>query len=914
MALGFKEENEKKKKERQKKVEDSPIIHEVIFLVVLVIALLIAVSLIGWGGFIGNAVAFVLYGLFGAVAFALPFVLAFLGVIVISNYKNDVIKNKVWYGLGFYVSVCGVVQWFFNSDVKSVFETFSHSAEYHTRGGFIGGLLSFEISKLLGRAGDLILLIGLLLLFFILFSRKLLFHTMGKKVKDKTEEMRRRAAYSEEELAERQMQIHTFNSPMRDEAARHVAEPKALASSQSLAPKLETTEDKPEKKPKIRRKKDMKDTAVLESVAPELPETKQERALQDIHIRGMQRNERADDSGIADKELAEKFGTSVAEEPVGAERGRSISSSLGQESPLRKISPAAQAPDTSSQTDDQTFADQADLGDAKKSFAAGELGKDSNDKSTSDTQRERQEFSPEEGFDARAKEKSSDRAQAETEVETVIPYKFPSLDLLSKPKVGSGRISEKELKETALKLQETLGSFGVGVSLGDISVGPSVTRYELIPDQGVKVSRITALADDIKLSLAASDIRIEAPIPGKSAVGIEVPNANRVTITLRELLESDEFQNSKSKLSFAVGKDISGKTIVTDIAKMPHVLVAGSTGSGKSVLINTLIMSIIFKADPNDVKLIMVDPKMVEFMAFKDIPHLMIPVVDDPKKASAALAWAVAEMEKRYKTFAELGIRDIATYNKKIERLGKKAEPQYKKMPQIVIIVDEFADLMMVASHDVEDSVMRLAQKARAAGIHLVLATQRPSVNVITGVIKANIPSRIALSVSSQVDSRTIIDQVGAEKLLGNGDMLFAPQSLPKPIRVQGAFVSDDDRDKVVTFLRENGGAAYDQEVTESIESVQAEGNGDVADPGVPVIGNDRDEYFAEAGAFIIEKQKASIGALQRAFRIGFNRAARIMDQLSDAGVVGPEEGTKAREIIMTKEQFDAFLNEDSQE
>ncbi|MEE3468995.1 MAG: DNA translocase FtsK, partial [Eubacterium sp.] len=380
----------------------------------------------------------------------------------------------------------------------------------------------------------------------------------------------------------------------------------------------------------------------------------------------------------------------------------------------------------------------------------------------------------------------AEEADNKPKVPEPIPYEFPPVELLSKPKASSRRMSEKELKETALKLQETLGSFGVGVTLGDISVGPSVTRYELIPDQGVKVSRITALADDIKLSLAASDIRIEAPIPGKSAVGIEVPNANRVTITLRELLESEEFQQSKSKLSFAVGKDISGKTIVTDIAKMPHVLVAGSTGSGKSVLINTMIMSIIFKADPNDVKMIMVDPKMVEFMAFAEIPHLMIPVVDDPKKASAALAWAVAEMEKRYKKFAELGIRDIATYNKKIEKMKVKDDPEYQKMPQIVIIVDEFADLMMVASHDVEDSVMRLAQKARAAGIHLVLATQRPSVNVITGVIKANIPSRIALSVSSQVDSRTIIDSVGAEKLLGNGDMLFAPQSLPKPIRVQG--------------------------------------------------------------------------------------------------------------------------------
>ncbi len=928
--------------EEQNNKADNPIRSEVFFLILIVVALLVAVSLIGWGGALGGAVAYVLFGLFGAAAFSLPIVMVFVGGFVILNSKNDIIKHKVWYSLGFFVSVCGFVQWFFNGDVKSVFDTFSHSAEYHTRGGFFGGLLSYELSKLLGRAGDIILIIGLLLLFFILFSRRLLFSSVRKKVRDKTEQMIGRTALSEEELSARQMQIHTFDSTMRDEVEAHVSEKKPLGGvSNSFAPKLDAdgADAKAEKKKILRRKKDMRDTAVLESVKPELPETDQERVLQDIHIRGIERNAAADDSGIADKVMAEKFGTSVADSNVGAERSRiakesgverydgfssnELSSSLrsAQESSSKTASdfnhPKEQDDEIRRQDAyaiEQTQAfvpEENPIGDAKRSFAAGELSKD---KSTSDSQRERQEYHSEEASSGRARNDTSDRAQAETEVETVIPYQFPSLDLLSKPKGGSGRISEKELKETALKLQETLGSFGVGVSLGDISVGPSVTRYELIPDQGVKVSRITALADDIKLSLAASDIRIEAPIPGKSAVGIEVPNANRVTITLRELLESDEFQNSKSKLSFAVGKDISGKTIVTDIAKMPHVLVAGSTGSGKSVLINTLIMSIIFKADPNDVKMIMVDPKMVEFMAFAEIPHLMIPVVDDPKKASAALAWAVAEMEKRYKMFAELGIRDIATYNKKIEKLGKKAEPQYKKMPQIVIIVDEFADLMMVASHDVEDSVMRLAQKARAAGIHLVLATQRPSVNVITGVIKANIPSRIALSVSSQVDSRTIIDQVGAEKLLGNGDMLFAPQSLPKPIRVQGAFVSDDDRDKVVTFLKENGGAAYDKEVTESIESVQAEGESGSSDLPAPAIGNDRDEYFAEAGYFIIEKQKASIGALQRAFRIGFNRAARIMDQLSDAGVVGPEEGTKAREIIMTREMFDEYLANEADE
>ena len=471
-------------------------------------------------------------------------------------------------------------------------------------------------------------------------------------------------------------------------------------------------------------------------------------------------------------------------------------------------------------------------------------------------------------------------------------------------------MDNSELRATAAKLQSTLDSFGVRVKMGDISLGPSVTRYELIPEQGVKVSRITGLSDDIKLSLAASDIRIEAPIPGKAAVGIEVPNPAREMITLRELLESSEFMKAKSKVTFAVGKDISGKTIVTDIAKMPHLLIAGATGSGKSVLINTLIMSIIYKADPNEVKMIMVDPKMVELTAYEDIPHLMIPVVKDPKKASAALGWAVAEMTGRYQKFADAGVRDIKSYNAKMDKLTNKDDPDYQKMPQIVIIVDEFADLMMVAPGEVEDSVCRLAQLARAAGIHLVLATQRPSVNVITGLIKANIPSRIALSVSSAVDSRTIIDSAGAEKLLGNGDMLFAPQNLPKPIRVQGAFVSDEERDSVVSFLKEqSNGPSYNEEVTKHIDTAPVPGaknDSNTAHGGAP----EQDELFVEAARFIIEKDKASIGLLQRMFRIGFNRAARIMDQLSDAGVVGPEEGTKPRQILMSIEQFENYLEE----
>lgn len=505
-----------------------------------------------------------------------------------------------------------------------------------------------------------------------------------------------------------------------------------------------------------------------------------------------------------------------------------------------------------------------------------------------------------------AEAKKASTKQALIKLQKEAPYRFPSLELLNRPKSGKKTMNNTELRETAKKLQETLQSFGVGVKMGDISLGPSVTRYELIPEQGVKVSRITSLADDIKLSLAASDIRIEAPIPGKAAVGIEVPNPERTMITLRELLESREFTGAKSKVTFAVGKDISGRTIVTDIAKMPHLLIAGATGSGKSVLINTLIMSIIYKADPNEVKMIMVDPKMVELTAYEDIPHLMIPVVKDPKKASAALAWAVAEMTNRYQKFADAGVRDIASYNAKIKRGAGQEDSECQRMPQIVIIVDEFADLMMVAPGEVEDAVCRLAQLARAAGIHLVLATQRPSVNVITGLIKANIPSRIALSVSSAIDSRTIIDGAGAEKLLGNGDMLFAPQDYPKPVRIQGAFVSDEERDSVVAFLKQQTAPTYNEEVTKHIEANPV-GTKAGAAAGVPG-GSEQDELFIEVARFIIEKDKASIGMLQRVFRIGFNRAARIMDQLCEAGVVGPEEGTKPRTILMSMEQFENYL------
>lgn len=494
--------------------------------------------------------------------------------------------------------------------------------------------------------------------------------------------------------------------------------------------------------------------------------------------------------------------------------------------------------------------------------------------------------------------------ESKVSVEEDKPYEFPSLDLLSIPKNSGNTVSDSELRMTASKLQDTLKSFNVNVQMGAVTCGPTVTRYELLPEQGVRVNKITNLADDLKLSMAATSIRIEAPIPGKAAVGIEVPNPTSSPVYFRELLEGDTFTNSKSDLTFAVGKDIAGKLIMADIGKMPHLLIAGATGSGKSVCINTLIMSILYKANPKDVKLIMIDPKVVELSVYNGIPHLFCPVVTDPKEAAAALNWAVREMGDRYNKFKELGVRNIAGYNEKIKSMEDAAKEGYAKMPYLVVIVDEFADLMMVASKDVEDAVCRLAQLARAAGIHLVLATQRPSVNVITGVIKANIPSRIAFSVSSAIDSRTILDRGGAEKLLGKGDMLFFPAGYSEPIRVQGAFVADKEVSDIVDFLRDNNETPeYNHAVTEIVEAPKEE------EVSAKKTEPENDEYFEDAGRFVIESDRAAAGQLQRRFSIGFNRAGRIIDQLNKAGVVGPAEGTKPRKVLMTMEEFEAMLH-----
>ncbi len=525
--------------------------------------------------------------------------------------------------------------------------------------------------------------------------------------------------------------------------------------------------------------------------------------------------------------------------------------------------------------------------------------------------REGRSVSVGEALDAAKKESKRTRKAAEPKVEvasdpevqniamTTEGYRFPPIDLLKKDEFSNVGSIEAEMESTAERLVETLRSFGVETKIVDISRGPTVTRYELQPSAGVKISKITNLADDIALNLAAEGVRIEAPIPGKAAVGIEIPNRTGKVVRTRDVIESQVFSGSKSKLTVALGKDIAGNAIVTDISKMPHGLIAGSTGSGKSVCINTLIMSILYKATPDEVKLIMVDPKVVELAVYNGIPHLLVPVVTDPRKAAGTLGWAVSEMENRYRMFAASNVRDIDGYNKVAEN-----DEEMKKLPRIVIIIDELADLMMTAPKEVEDSINRIAAKARAAGMHLIIATQRPSVDVVTGVIKANIPTRIAFLVSSQVDSRTILDSAGAEKLLGKGDMLFNPAGAIKPYRIQGCFVTDDEVEAVVDFVKRDHSADYDQEIMEEIDRQASMGKKDRAAADDDNGGDEVDAMLSAAIEVVIEAGQASTSMLQRKLKLGYARAARLMDEMEARGVIGGYEGAKPRAVLITREQW----------
>lgn len=832
----------------------------------------------------GTAAEFVrkfMFGIFGLLAYLIPIILFMSFAFGISNKGNTVAVIKL-ISMGVLVFLLGILSYMLMKQesmlqtdalISSLFET---SATYHAGGGVLFGSLAHCLYTLIGFGGTLFVTIVLGIISFVFITERSFLSGVRKSgtylletAKEKREQWE--AYYDEEEFE--------FDE---EEELRNAREKKKTNRQNSV--------EAVEKNDRTRRM-DKKARGVIPSSFVTLHGEQNSLGQKaDIHEIILQDN--------TDDILKENIHVAPYNKSVQAvEKPQIYNDSLNSEQDFCRTKPVK-----------KSFLDELEEKAAREEIADNQGIENMPEPVTEETTKKRNVTEKIDKKDIAAEEEKIVE-QIQNQEEPKEKYVFPPISLLKKGERNKGD-SATHLKETALRLQQTLQNFGVKVTITDISQGPSVTRYELQPEQGVKVSKIVGLTDDIKLNLAATDIRIEAPIPGKAAVGIEVPNKENSAVALRDIIESQEFKQFPSNLCFAVGKDIGGQVVVTDIAKMPHLLIAGATGSGKSVCINTIIMSILYKADPADVKMIMIDPKVVELSVYNGIPHLMIPVVTDPKKASAALHWGVAEMTERYQKFADLNVRDLKGYNKAVES-GKLAEDgtPLKKMPQIVIIVDELADLMMVAAGEVEESICRLAQLARAAGIHLIIATQRPSVDVITGLIKANMPSRVAFSVSSGVDSRTILDMNGAEKLLGKGDMLFYPQGYAKPARIQGAFVSDSEVSEVVNFLKNQMlGNVYNNDIEEKIKTMQTTGG--ITGSGTVAGNSEVDAYFAEAGKFVIEKDKASIGMLQRVFKIGFNRAARIVDQLEEAGVVGAEEGTKPRKILMSMEQFEAYLQD----
>ena len=873
---------------------------EILIIVVLAACIILLVSAFGLGGIVGNAISSICFGIMGMAAYIFPFVLFFCVCFLISNKKNPLAYRKILAGIIFFVVLCGIFQLITEGYTPSTSfsDYYSLSAQYHTGGGVLGGAVCISTTSAFGIVGGTVICVMVLLVCAIIITQRSFFGFMNKildffmGMAENGKEMYMEGQPDREKKKELKKQLR---EQRRAEKLRRLEEEIA---EEEIAFREEFSDPKSKKAEKALKAKDEAVKANRKG-AFHLP------SFLDEEKAAMPEDIETEDSGEETRE------TSVSEESV--EESAPLIFQIHRSAPEpEEILPEEE---TDEEKDDEyTSFDHNEEVTFREPEQTADIRRDEASFSGQEKQAQPVQEEPVPGKASRNPRSSREEIQngirniqheiTAKEEEAPREYQFPPLTLLKKGTGKNQGDSDEHLKKTAKKLQDTLHNFGVNVTVTNVSCGPTVTRYELQPEMGVKVSRIVGLADDIKLNLATPDIRIEAPIPGKAAVGIEVPNKENSAVMLRDLLQSEEFKNAKSKLAFAAGKDIAGKTVVTDIAKMPHLLIAGATGSGKSVCINTLIISILYKAKPEEVKLIMIDPKVVELSVYNGIPHLFIPVVTDPKKAAGALNWAVSEMTSRYNTFAEYGVRNLGEYNKKVENMRvPEGEARPEKMPQIVIVVDELADLMMVAPGEVEDAICRLAQLARAAGIHLIIATQRPSVNVITGLIKANMPSRIAFSVSSGVDSRTILDMNGAEKLLGKGDMLFYPQGYQKPARLQGAFVSDEEVSAVVAYLTDkNPGTVYDSAIEKQVNTagVSSGASG----------GDDRDIYFTDAGKFIIEKEKASIGMLQRMFKIGFNRAARIMDQLCDAGVVGPEEGTKPRKVLMSAEEFENYLEQ----
>ena len=928
---------------------------EIVILVLIAASIILMVSCLGFGGSVGGSISRALMGVMGLMAYAFPFVLFGVSVFLISNKGNVLAYKKTAAAAVLFLVLCGVFQLLTEGYAESttLAEYYKVSSQYHTGGGAIGGAICISTISAFGTVGAYVIIVLVILVCLILITQHS-FLGFLYKLYDKLLEMlkgtheRYQEGAPERELR-RQVKAQQRQMAAQERRERRMKELEAALAEEDLDLEEEEleSEDGSKKTSSIFGKKKQKNRDSLTEASQ--PVRRQARRGAEAETTGflvgtdLFSDMEAYGDGMDDQvSLPEDTGLDFAihrSETVDTEEvlpetvmeEQQQLAHFGEEMQPQAVNPVQDAEDEDSyagvdfkeamataRTMQATSAGGSGTeADVSGSHGSGGAASTSGSSGTADGSHGVASAGEERASRQPAKNPKSSRQEIESGIVNIQheistqeaavkrEYQYPSVNLLKRGNGKSQGDSDAHLRKTAQKLQEILYNFGVNAKVTNVSCGPTVTRYELQPEMGVKVSKIVGLADDIKLNLAAPDIRIEAPIPGKAAVGIEVPNKEHSAVMLRDLIQSPEFQNAKSKLAFAAGKDIEGKTVVADIAKMPHLLIAGSTGSGKSVCINTLIISILYKAKPDEVKLIMIDPKVVELSVYNGIPHLFIPVVTDPKKAAGALNWAVNEMSNRYNTFAEYGVRNLEEFNRKLDKMTfPEGEQRPEKMCQIVIIVDELADLMMVAPGDVEDAICRLAQLARAAGIHLVIATQRPSVNVITGLIKANMPSRIAFAVTSGVDSRTILDMNGAEKLLGKGDMLFYPQGYQKPARLQGAFVSDDEVSDIVNFLADkNPRTDYDSKIEQQM-------NNAVLTAGGSSGGEERDVYFEQAGKFIIEKEKASIGMLQRMYKIGFNRAARIMDQLCDAGVVGPEEGTKPRKVLMSMEEFQTYVEE----
>ena len=831
---------------------------EAILILSFLVSLLLLLSNLGFCGIVGEGLSQGLVFLFGSFSVLFPFVLFFLVAFTMANRNNPMIMRKIPFICFLYIFLGAFLPVLILG--KSIPEDLT---DLLTEGGVLPGIFLLFLKQFLGSLGAMIVLFFAILLCLVMITEKPLMSLFALFSVQTAEKAGRRAKSDLQRISQTAREALEERRSRREERE---------ADFQTTDFHLE--DFKEEREVSLLEAEENKEKEALRS---DLLSVKEE-----LDLINSKKEDWKEDSftveGLSNSSEVEELFPEDFSEIDEVPKSQSLKKQSMKEEPLDKE-------------------------ELKKRLLQGDPS--SRVVYTSDGRRI---ASDNENLQKRIQEKKEEELTVDSVPEKAAkPYVFPPLSLLKR---SHSQEEEKrsEIEKNAQTLKETLKSFGITVSISNVSVGPSVTRYELQPEQGVKLAKIVSLSNDIKMRLAAADIRIEAPIPGKSAVGIEVPNKNSQVVYLGDILSSPAFLENRMKLAFGVGKDIGGKVVVTDIAKMPHLLVAGATGAGKSVSINTLIMSILYRYSPEEVRMIMVDPKVVELQVYNGIPHLLIPVVTDPKKAAAALNWAVAEMTSRYKKFAAYGVRDLSGYNEKIRGLTEEEREKegLSVLPQILIIIDELADLMMVSASEVEDAIVRLTQLARACGMHLIIATQRPSVNVITGLIKANVPSRIAFSVSSGVDSRTIIDMNGAEKLLGKGDMLFFPQNLPKPIRVQGAFVSDEEVAKVTEFLKSQGEAEYNHSISKSLEKEATEETGGSQ--------SDRDELFAEAGSLVIETDKASIGFLQRKFRIGFNRAARIMDQLAAEHVVGEEEGTKARKVLMNMEEFEELLSTERME